>query len=216
MEFNGLTGVDFDYFKNKDKLSKEEYERIRNDLKMHFRALCYQMQKNHHSKTGGVLELQRDFHSFNKKSTDIYSEYKGSSNDFRVIIKLDKDALSIESVFSSYSKDEAYKIIDILTNKKMKLWEFVLSNKFMHMHIEFSKKNRKSNELKLNSLEINNKNYDNFILFIENNIKEDNYIFDLKIGYSFPKNECIRQGKNLVNLSYNSLINIKEMIEKIS
>ena len=71
MEFIGLPAGDFDFFKKKDKMSKDDYERQRNEVKLHFRSLCYEIQKIHHKKTNGVLEVNKEFQNFNKRSTNI-------------------------------------------------------------------------------------------------------------------------------------------------
>ncbi|WDU82188.1 hypothetical protein [Caloramator sp. Dgby_cultured_2] len=67
MDFNGFVAADFDFFKKKDKFTKEEYDKFRNEVKLHFRKFCYELQKIYHKNTDGVLELDKEFHGFSKK-----------------------------------------------------------------------------------------------------------------------------------------------------
>lgn len=216
MEFNGLVGIDFDFFKKKDKMTREEYESGRNEVKQHFRSLCYELQKIYHKKTGGVLELDKNFQNFNKRSNSIVIEHKNEINNFKMNIQLNSEYLSIELDFKSQDQSHSQYILDILKNKKNIIWEYMMANKYMVLYAEFESKNKKNNIFKITALDINNKNYENFISFIENNIKEEKNNFTIQLGYMYSKNECIKQGRNFVNTAYDAVINIMEMQTRLT
>lgn len=215
MDFNGLQSADFDFFKKKEKMLKDEYEKGRNDVKLHFRGLCYEMQKIHHKKTGGVLVLGKDFQNFNKRSSDIYADHRIEGSSFEVLILMNSDHLKIETEVLSSNDIEAKNILDILKNKKNIIWELVMSNKYIIIYSEIMGKDKKNNYMKLLSHDINTKNYDSFISFIENSISSGKTTFKLGIGYVYPKSECLKQGKNIAGIAYDSMNNLVEYVKKI-
>lgn len=215
MDFNGLMGTDFDFFKKKDKMQKEEYEKVRNEVKLHFRSLCYEMQKIHHKKTNGVLELGKDFQNFNKRSTNIYADHTAGDNRFMISIKMNGEYLGVEAELTTESETEAQYALEILKDKKNILWGLIMSNKFMVIYGEVLSKDKKNNLIRLSSLDVNTKNYDNFVNFIENNVAKGKTSFKIGIGYMYPKSECIKQGKNIAATSYDSINNLKLALEKI-
>jgi hypothetical protein len=215
MDFNGLQAADFDFFKKKEKMLKDEYEKGRNDVKLHFRSLCYEMQKIHHKKTGGVLTLEKDFQNFNKRSNNIYVEHIVEDTKFRVFILINCDHLKIENEVLSENAVDAQYVLDIIKNKKSIVWELAMSNKFAMIYAEILGKDKKNNYMKLSSLDINAKNYDSFISFIENNISKGKTAFKLGIGYVYPKSECLKQGKNIAVTSYDSMNNLLDNLKKL-
>ncbi|QCX32993.1 hypothetical protein FDN13_04300 [Caloramator sp. E03] len=216
MEFNGLLGMDFDFFKKKDKMTKEEYETARNEVKQHFRSLCYEVQKIYHKKTGGVLELDKEFQNFNKRSNVIIAECKNCQNKFKVNIHLGSDNLSVELFFKSETKEQCEYIIEILKNKKSVIWEYFMSNKYMMLCVEYISKTKKISSVKMASFELNNKNYSNILKFIEDNFSEGRYEFNFIIAFSYNKNECLKQNKNFANTVYEAFINIMEIEKKLA
>lgn len=215
MDFNGFQAADFDFFKKKEKMLKDEYEKGRNDVKLHFRALCYEMQKIHHKKTGGVLTLEKDFQNFNKRSSNIYVDHVVEDSKFRVFILMNCDHLKIENEVLSENNVDAQYVLDVIKNKKSIVWELAMSNKFSMIYAEILGKDKKNNHMKLSSLDINAKNYDSFVSFIENNISKGKTSFKLGIGYVYPKSECLKQGKNIAVTSYDSLNNLLDNLKKI-
>ncbi|WDC83531.1 hypothetical protein PL321_12585 [Caloramator sp. mosi_1] len=67
MEFLGFEAQDFEFFKNYEKLTGEEALRQKENVKMNFRAFCYELQKIYHKNTNGFLELEKEFLKSNKK-----------------------------------------------------------------------------------------------------------------------------------------------------
>lgn len=214
MDFNGLLAADFDFFKKKEKMLKEEYEKGRNDVKMHFRGLCYEMQKIHHKKTGGVLTIDKDFQNFNKRSSNIYADHRLDESKFLIRILMNCDHLRIETELLSDNAVEAQNVLDIIKNKKSIIWELIMSSKHAMIYADIIGKDKNSGYMKLSSLDINTKNYDNFINFIENNISKGKTAFKVGIGYMYPKSECLKQGKNIAVISYDSMNNLKDYLKK--
>lgn len=215
MEFIGLSGADFDFFKKKDKITKEEYEKGRNDVKSHFRGLCYELQKIYHKNTGGVLELQKDFQNFNKKSISIAAEYITGVENSNVEILMNAESAGIVLSLFSLNSQTAEWALNIVKNKRNDVWEYLLGDKNSSIRIEFNTKSKKNNEIKLSSLEINKKNYDNLISFIEKNIADGKYEFKLHIGCSFSKNECIKQNKAFSNTAYAAVMSTLRLKDSI-
>ena len=107
MDFNGLQAADFDFFKKKEKMQKDEYEKGRNDVKVHFRGLCYEMQKIYHKNTGGVLVLDKDFQNFNKRSSSIFADHRVEESKFRISILMNCDHLKVETDVLSQNEMDA-------------------------------------------------------------------------------------------------------------
>lgn len=214
MDFNGLTGGDFDFFKKKDKMLKEEYEARRNELKMHFRSLCYEIQKMYHKNTNGVFEVNKEFQNFNKRSMNIAAEHKNNENS-SIILDMDSNNLKVELVFDSKDEKSSNEIMSIINSKKAVLLEHAMSSKYMIIYAEFTGKNKKENMVKLSALDVNNKNYDNFISFINKGISDGKHEFTLGTGYVYSKNECVKQGKALSNTIYSSTLELIDLFNKI-
>lgn len=215
MDFNGLLSEDFDFFKKKDKMLKDEYEKGRNDVKMHFRGLCYEMQKIYHKKTGGVLILGKEFQNFNKRSSNIFADHKVDESKLTIFILMNCDHLSIEAELLSGNEDEAHNVLNIIKNKKSIIWELIMSSKYAMIYADILGKDKKNNYMKLSSLDINTKNYDNFISFMENNISKGKTAIKVGIGYMYPKSECLKQGKNIAAVSYESMNNLENYMKKM-
>jgi hypothetical protein len=214
MEFNGFTGADFDFFRKKDKMSRDDYEKGRNNLKLHFRSLCYEIQKVYHQKTGSVLYLQKEFQSFNKRSNDIVVERINNENNCKVVVVFNSDCLNIELRLLCEDKIKFENAIETLKNKRPSIWQFLSSNKHVIIHADIPQRNKKNIVYKLTSIDISNKNYDSFIENV-NNINKDKYTCNICIGYNLPKNECIKQGKNLKNIAYDAVISILNLEQSL-
>lgn len=215
MDFNGLQAADFDFFKKKEKMQREEYEKGRNDVKLHFRGLCYEMQKIHHKNTGGVLVLDKDFQNFNKRSSSIFAGHRVGESKFKISILMNCDHLKVETDVLSQDEMDARNVLDIIRNKKSTIWELIMSNKSIMIYTEIMGRDKKNNYMKLSSLDLNTKNYDVFIDFIENNITRGKLEFKFGIGYVYPKNECLKQGKNIAAAAYDSMNNLVDYLKKI-
>lgn len=215
MEFNGLLSTDFDFFRKKDKMTKDEYEKGRNDVKNHFRGLCYEMQKIYHRKTNGVLEINKDFQNFNKKCVNIFAEFGGKVDKVKKVIEMNTENISIKLILESQNEDDSKYILDLLYNKKDKIWEYVIADKHNQINCGFKYKNNRVDSIKYNSLDINTKNYEAFIGFIENNVKTGKVEFEVSILHTCPKNEAVKQSKNLPNIVYGDMISINELYIKL-
>ncbi len=201
MEFCGLMSMDFDFFKRKDKMSSEEYEKSRNDVKLHFRSLCYEMQKMYHQKTGGVLELDKGFQSFNKRSSSIFVEKLIGEGPTRLRIQMNRDGITVET-YLQLSKDiTPEKISSTFMENKEIIWNYAMSSKNMVLCLEVSTKSNKVEIYKLKAGEINKKNYDNFVDTVSSKLKECKEA-RLAIGYTYSKDECIKKSKDLQNTVY--------------
>ena len=214
MEFNGFTSTDFEFFKKKDKLEKDEYEKGRNEVKNHFRGLCYEIQKMYHAKTGGVFELQKDFQNFNRRSSHISVEHVSGIS--KIFISLNYEGLDIELIFQARDEQQCKNVLDMLANKKNIIWEQIIASKFMHIYIDQNAKNRKLRCLALNSFDMNSKTYESLIKIVEGNINEGKFNLDIGIGYSYNKKECLRQGKMILNTSYDAAVKMMELREKLT
>jgi hypothetical protein len=215
MDFNGFQAADFDFFKKKEKMLKDEYEKGRNDVKLHFRGLCYEMQKIHHKKTGGVLTLEKDFQNFNKRSNNIYADHGVDGSKFKILILMNSDHLKIETEVVSNNDVDAQYVLYIIKDRKSIIWELTMSSKFTIIYAEILGKDKKNNYMKLSSLDINTKNNESFINFIENSISKGKTAFKLGIGYVYPKSECLKQGKSIAATSYDAMNNLMDNLKKI-
>lgn len=215
MEFNGFAGADFDFFRRKDKITKDEYEKLRNEVKLHFRGLLYSLQKKYHQKTNGVLELQKDFQNFNKRSINIESSYKNEGGKSEIGIILNSDHLKIDLNTKAESGEEIKKIMTILKDKKNLIWEQLSGNKFMIVYYEPLMKNKKENIVKLTSHDISNKNYEAFIKGLEKYLDEERCQIKFGIGAVYHKNESVKQGKNLENIVFDTFMKFLDLKEKL-
>ncbi|KRQ87246.1 hypothetical protein ABG79_01049 [Caloramator mitchellensis] len=200
MEFNGFLTADFDYFKKKDKMTKEEYEKTRNDIKLHFRKYCYELQKQYHKITGGVLELDKEFHSFTKKSDEI-AAFSDISQKSKLKIFLNSEFLGVTIELKCPNYEE------LLQDKKDLIWEFMLSNK--HTFIEYLPNIKNVKNIRILSHELNSKNYENIINALKNT--QNKSLSLIQIGYLFNKNESIKLGKDIVRNAYDALIKTLEL-----
>lgn len=215
MEFNGLIGADFDFFRKKDRLSKEEYEKGRNELKLHFRGLCYELQKMYHKKTEGVLELEKEFQNFNKRSLYINARNKTKLDGFFVNIQMDGNGFGAELEAAITSLEDYAKVLSILANNKKLIWNYIMGNKNMQIYVDFGGKEKKLNTIKIGSLDINSKNYDNLMNLLQENLSKGKYPSRITMGYVFSKNECVKQGKKFTEIVYDGITSLMELSEKI-
>lgn len=198
MEFLGFEAVDFDFFKNKEKYSKEDYNKYRDEMKLHFRSLCYEIQKVYHKKTDGFFELERDFQKLNKKSENIRVEHKVEEGS-KVVIQLNSEELAV-----FFETDD----IDLILREKNKLQEYIYSSKKSFIALIQSGKNKNSQLFRVGCLDFNDKIYDLLIKKVE-----EASLF--LIGVSFNKQTCLKQQKQLINTLYNELIRLMEFTKEL-
>lgn len=215
MEFNGFAGSDFDFFRRKDKISKDEYEKLRNEIKLHFRGLLYSLQKNYHLKTNGVLELQKDFQNFNKRSTNIEALHKGEGDRDGLAITLNSDHLRIEMYSVAETGEEIHSLADILKSRKSLIWEYLAQNKFMVIYYETQLKNKKTDTIKLTSHDMSSKNYESFIKDLDKCSEVEKCQIKLGIGAVYHKNECVKQAKNFENTTFETFMKLLELKQKL-
>jgi len=181
-------------------MTKEEYDKVRNDFKLRFRKFCYELQKQYHKATNGVLELDKEFHGFTKKSEEI-AAFSNLSEGSKLKIYLNSEYLGIvlELNCSNYE--------DLLSSKKDIVWNFILSNK--HTFAEFFPNSKGTKNIKILSHELNSKNYENIIAAIKNSPNKTTSF--IHIGYLFNKNEAVKQGKDIVKNAHDALIKTIEL-----
>lgn len=210
MDFCGFTGKDFDFFKNKDKMSGEEYEKSRNHVKLHFRSLCYEMQKSYHKNTGGVLELDKDFQNFNKRSNSIFVERPVGEGPSRLRIQMNCDGIIVETYIQLGEDVTPQRMASMLLENKNIIWSYAMSNKNMIIYCEMALKKNKEELYKLASGEMNKKNYDSFIESICSKL-EGYKKARLAVGHKFSRDDCIKQGKGLHNTTYAAAMDIMKL-----
>lgn len=215
MEFTGFEGKDFDFFKKKDKLSREDYESGRNHVKLHFRELCYEIQKIYHKNTNGFLQIERDFQNFNKRSSFISARHLTPLKGVYINMQMDYEGFTAELIRQSLSLNDSEQIIDILKSNKDIIWEYIMGSKSMHVYVDFEGKEKDEGVVKLSALDMNTKNYDKLLNFIieNNSIGKNTYKFG--IGYLFSKGECTKQGKDFTNSAYAAISNLLDLSKKL-
>lgn len=216
MEFLGLSCEEFDFFRKKDKMSKQEYEKSRNDVKHHFRSLCYELQKIYHKKTEGVLEINKDFPNFNKRSMNIAVEYGEKTSCLKKSIEMNTDNISVKLIFEANDLEASKLITSRLIDKKDIIWNYVIADKHNQINFSFKSKGNKAETIKYNSLDMNSKIYDAFTSSIENYINSGKYEFEIVVQHTCPKNEAVKQGKNLSNIIYEDMVKITDLYNKLS
>ncbi|MCX7903462.1 MAG: hypothetical protein N2486_03015 [Caloramator sp.] len=196
MDFNGFVAADFDFFRKKDKLTKEEYDKFRNDIKLHFRKFCYELQKIYHKNTGGVLELDKEFHGFSKKSDEI-AAYNLIKDDLRI-----KFFLNCENVGTCLElKHDNLK--DILSKHRDAIRQFIFSNKHAFIEVQtFGKSSDK--KMRISSLDFSEKNYELFLM-------EANKSKILLVGFIYNKNEVFKFGKDITKHIYENFFEINKI-----
>ncbi|MCX7950674.1 MAG: hypothetical protein N2594_01835 [Clostridiales bacterium] len=191
MEFLGLEAMAFDFFKNKDKYSKEDYNKYRDEMKLQFRSFCYEIQKLYHKKTDGFFELERDFQKLSKKSENIRAEHNVDKGG-KVVIQLNSEELAV--FFETEDKG-------LILNKKSHLQEYIYSNKKSFIALTQSGKNKNNEIMRVGCLDFNEKMYNLLTQKLDASTL-------LLIGVSFNKQTCIKQQKQLVQSVYDELMKI--------
>lgn len=210
MEFNGFTSSDFDFFKKKDKMSRQQYDEYKSKIKLHFRSLCYEAQKLYHKNTGGVLNMNKDFQGFTKKSSNI-SIQSIDEEKFKFEMGMDLEGIYFKCFSIAKSEEDAKYIYEVINNKKNNIKDFMLTNKHVIIVGEFKDKNTTLEKCRINSFGSNNKNIDSLIESINQSISENKYNMEVYIEINYPKGECIKNGKHFANISYNTIIKLIEL-----
>lgn len=205
MEFLGLSIQDFDFFRKKDKMTKVEYEKSRNEVKHHFRGLCYELQKIYHKDTDGVLDINKEFSSFSKKSMNISADYGEKTNNIKKTIEMNTENVCVKLTLDSVSSETSMAVVEILKNKSEAIFNYIMADKHNQINCTYKGKGSKIDVVKYNALELDNKSYNSLVSFIENNIKDGKHEFVVVIQHTCPKNEAIKQSKNLSNIIYEDL-----------
>lgn len=207
MEFLGFTNNDFDFFKKKSMMDKAEYNERREEVKRHFRELCYQIQKNYHSLTGGTLLLDKDFHGLAKNKAYIYAFSKMDDADvFGLYIMLGKDSLNI-NLCCPYDGNPVkfQELKGIINDNKDKFAKFFKENKNMHIEL-FSRNYKKqgedgwTEEFKYTNNELNQGDYNNLIKNMEKlqpDPLDDKNLAGLRICTIVSKPDAIKLGNAL-------------------
>jgi hypothetical protein len=216
MEFLGLTTEDFDFFRKKDKMSKQEYEKSRNEVKHHFRGLCYELQKIYHKRTAGVLNINKEYPNFNKRSINISADYGEQISNIKKTIEMNTENVSIRLNLEAHDEEMSKFIIDALKTKKSAIWDYIIADKHNQISCSFKLKGNKFDTIKYNSLDMNAKNYDSFLSFVEDNVNSGKYEFNISILHTCPKNEAIKQSKNLSTIIYEDMVCTSNLCSKLA
>jgi hypothetical protein len=211
MEFLGFSSDNFEFFRKKDKMSKAEYEKNRNEVKLSFRCLCYDVQKMYHKKTNGVLEINKEFSNFNKRSQNISADYGENSELAKNIIEMNIENVAIKLLFSSNDEESAKLVLDKIKNKKKQIVNFLVSEKHNQINYSFKGKGNKQDMIKLNSMDVNDKSYDAIVENVVNGINNGKYTFEVTIQHTCPKAEAIKQEKNLIEFMFKDIIGIMDL-----
>ena len=210
IEFEGFVSHDFDFFKKKDKFTKEEYNTIRNGLKQSFRSMCYEIQKLYHSNTDGFYEIDKEFQNFGKKGMEIIAQHVMEDNKYKIVYELNADNISIGLHFPSQT-DDIEKSIETIKNKKSTLIDLIMQSKNMQMSAQVNRNSKDNTIIRLHGFEASNKNFDAFINSIETAKKDGKNISNISIKYVYSKNECIRLGKSFTVTSYNCTMKLYKL-----
>lgn len=214
MEFNGLTSANFDFFKKKDKMLREEYEKNKNELKLSFRSLCYEIQKIYHKSTNGVFEINKEFQNFNKKSSYITAQHCDEGT-LGISLQLNSENITIHCCALCNDESETDAIENVINTKRDIVREYIMGNKYAVINADFPLKNKKPNNMKISSINANNKNYDSLLEYIKNNKEQGRFNLNVSIGCIYPKGECIKQGKKFALTAYDSIMDIMELRDKL-
>lgn len=211
MEFNGYTNMDFDFFRKKDKLLKTDYDSARNNLRLHFRGMCYGLQKLYYKNVGEVFTLEREYQNFNKRSTSINASHiiKDGDTSLRLNLELDNNGLFVEIVIPEEVAKSWGGYVEYLKANKQQILNYVMGNRFRICYAEVGKKVKDLSIIKVSGFEISDKNYDNFIKNLENSLKAGNTIGKLCVGYFYNKGESTKQGTELLDVVYDSITSLK-------
>lgn len=215
MEYNGFTMSDFDFFKKRDKMEKNDYEKGRNDLKMHFRGFCYEMQKEYHKKTGGVFEISHDYQSFTKKSTSICALKELKDNMFDLYMELNSENIIIEISFSPTSVQSGKEFVEILKSKKDVFKEYVMKSNNIALAYKYVGKDKKVDSYKIKSIDMNSRNYETLVTKLEEMVSKGKLPFRFSAGSIYTKKECTAQKKEFIHTAYESAMNLIQLAQEL-
>lgn len=210
IEFEGFVSHDFDFFKKKDKLAKEEYNNLRNNLKQNFRSMCYEIQKMYHSNTNGFYEIDKEFQNFGKKSTEIEARHVLEESRYSIVYELNSNNISISLSMPNLAEN-IENTLDVIKSKKDKLMDVIMQSKNVEMYASIGRGSKENNIIKLHGFEASSKNCEAFLNSIESAVKEGKNILNISIKYIYNKNECIKLGKDFISTAYDCTMKLYDI-----
>lgn len=211
MEFIGFSSDNFEFFRKKDKMSKAEYEKNRNAVKLGFRCLCYDMQKLYHKKTDGVLEINKEFSNFSKRSVNISADYGKNTETAKSIIEMNIDNVAVKLICTSNNEEAARSVLSRLTDAKKQIIDFLVSEKHNQINYSLRGKGNRIEINKLNSLDVTENSFDGILTRLGESIAAGKYDFEIAIQHTCPKAEAIKQEKNLPEVLYEDMLTIMDL-----
>lgn len=207
MDFSGFENADFDFFRKKGSMNKEEYDIKKEEVRRHFRELCYQIQKSYHSTTGRTLALDKDFAGLGKIKNMISAKSKIEGMDyFNLCIFQTQDGISINLACPPADEFIQYqRLKNVMASRKELFAKFFKENR--NTYIVLCKRNYRkpgddaweeefkfdNNELCLGNFDLLTGNMDRLQPFPMENKK----LGGLYIRTQFLKSESVKLGKQL-------------------
>jgi len=225
MEFSGFISSDFDFFKKKNSMEKNEYNTKREEVIRHFREYCYELQKIYHSNTGKTLLLDKDFHGLNKNKNSLVAKSSVEGVDFvNLKIQQDKNCISIKLICPPDGDPKKYEVMKqkIMTRGDVFV-RFFKENK--NMLIVLLRRTSKKlgddswiEEFRYNNNELVLGNYNNLIENMNRlqPVPDDNKkLAGMHIGMEISKGDAVRAGKVLASRSCSEIINLLDLCQKL-
>lgn len=205
MEFQGFQASDFDFFRKKDKMQRVEYEKGRNDIKHHFRSLLYEFQKLYHSETSGVLNLDKEFQNFTKKSTLLMSQIYMLEGLFKCFVSIDSDRLIISSRAELVSTEDFLNLSNSLKQNRNDIINFAADNKNFQLCVIPALKHKNIQGVKFSSIDITGKNLDSLQDKLMSMEEKKVYPYYISFDLVYTKMECVKLSKGASQVAYKAL-----------
>jgi hypothetical protein len=222
MDFVGFVNSDFDFFKKKTTMDKQEYDERKEEVKRHFREFCYQVQKCYHLVTGGTLVLDKDFQGLNRNRNSITAKSQVYGFDImEQVMEMNQDKIFIYFVCpkSDGNSADLQVLKNLIEDKKDIFSRFFKENKEVSLAL-FSRHVKKAasedwiDECKFDNSELSLGDYKILVSNIEklqsqevvNKIK-----CSIRIRTQFSKNDIIRTGKAFAERSCGEIIKLQNL-----
>lgn len=218
MEFYGFSNSDFDFFRKKNSMSKMEYDVKKEEIKRHFRELCYEIQKNYHSTTGETLLLDKNFQNFNRNKNYLTATSQiDKINAFYLKIELCQENIHIGLVCPSDGDCLKYDgLKQLIKDKKDIFLKFFKENKSMFVLLYKRNGKKTGDEGWVEEYRFNNNELilGNFDLLISNMEKiqpsqcNSKSMGGIQIRAQFTKSDAVKMGKMLAARSCREIISL--------
>lgn len=222
MDFLGFSNSDFDFFKKKSTMDKQEFDARKEEVKRHFREFCYQVQKCYHSTTGGTLSLDKDFQGLNRNRNCIMAKSQVHGIDImEQVIEMGQDKISIYLVCpkTDNTNVDLQTLKNLMEEKQDVFLKYFKQNKEMSIAL-CSRNVKKSSsedwgeeykfdnkELSLEGCKLLINNIDKFQAQDTGNKVQHS----IRIRAQFLKNDVVRTGKALAERSCSEIIKFQNL-----